>query len=227
MKIGIIFALKEELNELLKILTLKKETKKYDLTFYECTLDNKEIILVESGMGKVNSARAAQVLIDIMNVNYILNVGVAGSLDSNLKVCDIVVGEKLVQYDYDVEPLGYKKSEIPGIGVYINSDEYLLKLSKDIETETNTYFGIIASGDKFITDEEMSKKIASEYNAICCEMEGAAISQVCYLSKVPFIVIRAISDSINGNNELSFEEFLSISSKKVCDFVHKLLVKIG
>ena len=73
----------------------------------------------------------------------------------------------------------------------------------------------------------MSKKIASEYNAICCEMEGAAISQVCYLSKVPFIVIRAISDSINGNNELSFEEFLSISSKKVCDFVHKLLVKIG
>lgn len=227
MKIGIIFALKEELNELLKILTLKKETKKYDLTFYECTLDNKEIILVESGMGKVNSARAAQVLIDIMNVNYILNVGVAGSLDSNLKVCDIVVGEKLVQHDYDIKPLGYKKSEIPGIGVYINSDEYLLKLSKDIEAETNTYFGIIASGDIFITDEEMSKKIASEYNAICCEMEGAAISQVCYLSKVPFIVIRAISDSINGNNELSFEEFLSISSKKVCDFVHKLLVKIG
>ena len=227
MKIGIIFAMKEELDALLKVLTLKKEYEIFDLTFYECELDNKEIIMVESGIGKVNSARATQILIDNMKVDYIFNIGVAGAIDPGVSVCDIVIGEKLVQHDFDVTPFNYEKGQIPNVGKYIESDEYLVKLAKDIKTDSKVHTGVIASGDIFVNDPKMSNKINTKFNALCTEMEGASIAQVCYLSHVPFLVIRSISDSVNGNNELTYDDFLLLSSKMVAKFMKELLKKIG
>ena len=100
MKIGIIFAMKEELDALLKVLTLVKEYKIFDLTFYECELNNKQIVLVESGIGKVNSARTTQILIDNMNVDYIFNIGVAGSVSKNVGVCDMVIDKDNIKWYY-------------------------------------------------------------------------------------------------------------------------------
>ena len=226
MKIGIIFALKEELEALLKVLTLKKQYEIFDLTFYECELDNKEIVLVESGIGKVNSARTTQILIDNMKEDYIFNIGVAGAIDPGVSVCDVVIGEKLVQHDFDVTPFNYEKGQIPNVGKFIESDEYLVKLAKDIKTDSNVHTGVIASGDIFVNDPKMSNKINTKFNALCCEMEGASIAQVCYLSHIPFLVIRSISDSVNGTNELTYDDFLLLSSKMVAKFMKELLSKI-
>ena len=227
MKIGIIFALKEELEALLKVLTLKKQYEIFDLTFYECELDNKEIVLVESGIGKVNSARTTQILIDNMKVDYIFNIGVAGAIDPGVSVCDVVIGERLVQHDFDVTPFNYEKGQIPNVGKYIESDDYLVNLAKDIKTDSNVHVGVIASGDIFVNDPKMSNKIATKFDALCCEMEGASIAQVCYLSHIPFLVIRSISDSVNGTNELTYDDFLLLSSKMVAKFMNELLKKIS
>lgn len=227
MKIGIIFAMKEELNELLKILDLKKEYNIFDLTFYECNLDDKEIILTESGIGKVNAARTTQILIDNMKVDYIFNIGVAGGTNPSVSVCDIVVGENLVQHDFDITPFNHEKGYIPNVGTYIPCDEYLISLTKDINVDSKVYHGNIASGDIFITDKNMSSKISKKFNALCVEMEGASIAQVCYLSHIPFLIIRSISDSVNGNNELTYNDFLLLSSKIVSKFMKELLRKIG
>jgi len=226
MKIGIIFALKEELDALLKVLTLNKQYEIFDLTFYECELDNKEIVLVESGIGKVNSARTTQILIDNMKVDYIFNIGVAGAINPGVSVCDVVIGEKLVQHDFDVTPFNYEKGQIPNVGKFIESDEYLVNLARDIITDSKVHTGVIASGDIFVNDPKMSNKINTKFNALCCEMEGASIAQVCYLSHIPFLVIRSISDSVNGTNELTYDDFLLLSSKMVAKFMKELLSKL-
>ena len=221
--VGIIFAMREELNELLKILELQKEYKIFDLTFYECTFKDINCILVESGIGKVNASRTTQILIDNMNVDYIFNIGVAGSVSNDVKICDIVIGNRLVQHDFDLTPFNHEKGHIPNVGKYVQCDEYLLRIAKSIKI-SNCHTGVIASGDIFVQEMEMGKKINKKFDALCVEMEGAAIAQVCYLSRIPFLVIRSISDSPNkDNNEITFEEFLNKSSKKVAKYMKRIL----
>ena len=161
-----------------------------------------------------------------MKVDYIFNIGVAGAIDPGVSICDVVIGEKLVQHDFDVTPFNYEKGQIPNVGKFIESDEYLVNLAKDIKTDSNVHVGVIASGDIFVNDPKMSNKINTKFNALCCEMEGASIAQVCYLSHVPFLVIRSISDSVNGTNELTYDDFLLLSSKMVAKFMNELLSKI-
>ena len=226
-KIGIIFAMKEELDALLNDIEFVNEYKIFDLTFYECKYNDLSCILVESGIGKVNAARCTQILIDNMEVDYIFNVGVAGSIDNSVNICDIVIGNNLVQHDFDLTSFKHEKGYIPNVGKYINCDEYLIRLAKEIEIDNNVFFGTIASGDIFVTDKKMSEKISSKFNALCVEMEGASIAQVCYLSGIPFLVIRSISDSPNGSdNKLSYDDFLQVSSNTVASFMKKLLDKL-
>ena len=227
-KIGIIFAMKEELDELLKYLDLKNEYNIFDLKFYEGTINNNECVLVESGVGKVNAARSTQILIDNMKVDYIFNVGVAGGIDEDLNVCDIVIGEKLVQHDFDITAFDHDKGYIPNVGVYVDSDQYLVNIANTCNDDKsfNIKTGVIASGDIFCTEKWMSEKIRNKFNALCVEMEGASIAQVCYLSHIPFIIIRSISDVPNNDNVITYEEFLKISSKNVAKFVNRILEKL-
>jgi len=113
LKIGIIFAIEEELNAFKNLIKIDNEYKIFDLTFYECNINDIDCVLVQCGVGKVNAARTTQILIDNMKVEYIFNVGVAGGIDSSLKVGDIVIGEKLVQHDFDVTPFNYQKGANP------------------------------------------------------------------------------------------------------------------
>ena len=227
-RIGIIFAMKEELDSLLKYLKIEKEYNIFDLKFYEGMIHNNYCILTESGVGKVNSARCTQILIDNMDVDMIINIGVAGGISEKLKVCDIVIGEKLVQHDFDITAFNHEKGYIPNVGVYIDSDTYLVNIAKECinNKKYNVVSGIIASGDIFCTESWMSKKINTRFNALCVEMEGASIAQVCYLSNIPFIVIRSISDVPNNNNVLTYEEFLNESSKNVSNFIYEIIKNI-
>ena len=191
-------------------------------------IHNNYCILTESGVGKVNSARCTQILIDNMDVDMIINIGVAGGISEKLKVCDIVIGEKLVQHDFDITAFNHEKGYIPNVGVYIDSDTYLVNIAKECinNKKYNVVSGIIASGDIFCTESWMSKKINTKFNALCVEMEGASIAQVCYLSNIPFIVIRSISDVPNNNNVLTYEEFLNESSKNVSNFIYEIIKNI-
>ena len=229
-KIGVIFAMKEELDEVLKQVDSKNEFNVFGLDFYSVVFKDTECILVECGVGKVNAARTTQIMIDVMKVDYIINVGVAGGVSNSLNVCDIVIGEKLVQHDFDITAFDHAKGYIPNVGVYLNSDEYLLRIAekeKESFNETNFHKGVIASGDIFCTSEKMSKKINEKFNALCVDMEGASIAQVAYLSGVPFLVVRSISDIPNNNNKITYEEFLEESSKMVAKFLLSMIEKIS
>lgn len=226
-KIGIIFAMEEELNSLKEYFSIEKEYEIFDLKFYEASLNNLTCILVESGIGKVNAARTTQILIDNMKVDYIFNIGVAGGLDESLNVLDTVIGDKLVQHDFDITAFNHEKGYIPNVGTYIKCDEYLLDITKKANSDDSTIkIGTIASGDIFCTDINMSKKINKKFNALAVEMEGASIAQVCFLNHIPFLVIRSISDIPGKNNVLSYEEFLIKSSKRVALIMYNILKKL-
>lgn len=228
-KIGIIFAMNEELQELLKYLEIKNEYLIFDLKFYEGTINDIECVLVESGVGKVNAARCTQILIDNMKVEYIFNIGVAGGISDKLNICDIVIGQRLVQHDFDITAFNHQKGYIPNVGIFIESDEYLVNLADScIDTsDYNVLTGTIASGDIFCTEKWMSEKINKKFDALCVEMEGASIAQVCYLSHIPFLIIRSISDTPNNNNVITYEEFLEKSSQNVALFLMKILNKLN
>lgn len=222
LKVGIIFPMQEEIDALKKYLTIEKEYNIFELTFYEGILSGVHVVLVQCGVGKVNAARVTQILIDNIKVDYIFNIGVAGGVDESLSVGDIVLGEKLVQHDFDITAFDHEKGYIPSVGTYIDCDTYLLTVADSVlkKMEDVSYKrGVIASGDIFCTEIKMSQKINSKFNALCVEMEGASIAQVCYLAHVPFLIIRSISDVPNNNNAITYVEFL----EKSCEIVAKVM----
>ena len=224
--IGIIFAMQEELIELKKYLHINDEKKIYDLIFYEATLNNQNIILTESGIGKTNAARTTQILIDYYKPEAIFNIGVAGGIAKNLKVGDIIISTSLVQHDFDITAFNHPKGYIPNIGNNIPIDNRLLITTKTILDTNNISYkeGLIASGDIFCTKESMATKINTQFNALCVEMEGASIAQTAYLSKTPCLVIRSISDCPDNNNKVTYEEFLETSSNKVAQIMYAILI---
>ena len=227
-KIGIIAAMEEEMQQIKEIMEGISEKKIYNLTFYIGTISQKECIIVECGIGKVNAARTTQILIDNFDIEYIVNVGTAGATSRELNTTDVVIADKLIQHDFDITAFGHPRGYITGVGQYVNTDEKLVSKCKDVmnsidtNNEYNVFVGTVASGDMFCTDRNIADGLLSEFNAICVEMEGAAIGQICALDNVPFIVIRSISDSPNGNNNIQFDEYLKISSKRCATFLKEL-----
>ncbi len=231
MKIGIIAAEQEEFESILE--EMKEEDRKeiYELTFVKGKIKEKTCILVKGGVGKVNAARATQILIDNFKPDYIINVGVAGGLNPMLNIGDIVIGETLVQHDFDITAFGHTKGYIPGVGDKIYSDEYLInKIEEAIGNQEERVYnyekGVIASGDIFCTEIPMRDKIYAKFNAECVEMEGAAIAQVCSLCNVPFIVIRSISDTPNGKNEVTYQQFIELASKRCANILKEFLKEL-
>ncbi len=229
MKIGIIAAEQEEFEAILNIAKVEERKEIYELNFVKCKIKDKICVLVKSGVGKVNAARATQILIDNFKPDYIVNVGVAGGLNPMLSIGDIVIGETLVQHDFDITAFGHVKGYIPGVGEKIYADDYLVKKIEEAigNQEEKVYKyekGVIASGDIFCTAIPMRDKIYAKFNAECVEMEGAAIGQVCSLCNVPFVVIRSISDTPNGENEVTYEKFIKLASER-CANILKDFVK--
>ncbi|MBO5413136.1 MAG: 5'-methylthioadenosine/adenosylhomocysteine nucleosidase [Clostridia bacterium] len=221
--IGIIVAEVEEMEAVKEIMENVNSIDIYDLKIYTGKINNKDFLLVRSGVGKVNAARVAQIITDNFDLSYVINVGSAGSLNEDLKIGDIVLGETLVQHDFDVTAFGRDKGFIPETGKFFESDKNLLEKCKNIQIDNQKIFvGTIASGDTFLTDTTLKEKIKNDFNADCVEMEGAAIAQVCTLNKVPFIVIRSISDIPNGKNEIDFNEYLKLASKNCARFISQL-----
>ena len=231
MKIGIIVAEPEEHEAIEKIVEIKSKKVIFELMFTEAVIDSKEIILVKCGIGKVNAARTTQLLIDKYNPDYIIDVGVAGALNPMLEIGDIVIGETLVQHDFDITAFGHTKGYIPGIGERIYSDEELIgKFEQAIDNKKDRNYkiekGTIASGDIFCTEIPMKDKIYAKFNAQCVEMEGAAVAQVCDLCNKPFMVLRSISDKPNGENTVAFEQFIKPASEKCANLLREFFKEL-
>lgn len=223
MNIGIIAAEREEVNAVKQLIYNISEEKLSGLVFFKGLIANKNVVLVECGVGKVNSARACQCLIDYYKPDLILNIGVAGGIDSRLNIKDVVIADKLIQYDFDITKVGdYELGEICGLGKYFNCDERLIKLTNSLELDYKLITGIVGSADLFLSDSEKAKELNSKMGIVCVEMEGAAIAQVSQLNNIPFLVVRGISDVQNNNNKIDFNQYLKIVSVQVAKLILSL-----
>ena len=227
-KIGIVVAMQEELEAVKGILNEVEEKEIRRTRFIIGKLGQCNCIVVHCGIGKVNAAMATQSLIDNFDVEYIMNVGVAGSINDDLVVGDVVIGMHAVQHDFDITAFRHSKGYIPNIGENVKCDDSLIiKLQdsiKNLEDRSyNVKLGIVATGDIFCTDVDMKDKIRSKFNADVVDMECGAIAQVAYLNEIPFAVIRSISDSPNGKNETTFEENLQFACKRFANILKEFL----
>lgn len=210
--IGIILAMEEELNSILNELQSYETKEIKNIKFIESTINNNKIILALSGVGKVNSARCTQILIDLYNPNLIINTGVAGACTNNLKLLDIVVANKLYQHDFDITVFNHNLGYVPLIGDYNESEEELINdFINKTKDKYNIKKGAIASGDQFINTIEQKQKISENFGALCCEMESASIAQVAKLNNIQFLIIRVISDVLTNDSNKEYEDYLNAS----------------
>ena len=213
---GIIGAMEPEIEALLKLLQNKKEETKFGLTFYLGKLKNYEVVIVKCGVGKVNAGRTTQVLISEYSPKYIINTGIGGGLYQKLKIGDIVISTDLIQHDFDVTFLGYAKGYMctgennKEPTKYIADKELSEKIKKVLEKvggDRTLYCGRILTGDMFVSSKEKREELVKDFDGYCCEMEGAAIAQVASLNKVPFTVVRVISDLPSGKGPEDYNSF--------------------
>jgi adenosylhomocysteine nucleosidase len=217
MVLGIVAAMTEELENLIKTMDVESKEKKAEMTFYSGTLFNKKVVLVVCGIGKVNAAVCAQILIDGFNVDNVINVGIAGGIGENIYPGDVVVADNLVQHDMDTSAFGDRIGQIPRLDTYdFKCEEKLVSTAYEASrklNDVNGFVGRIVSGDQFIADIEKIKWLNKEFNAAACEMEGVSIAQVCHLNNIPFVVIRSISDNANNGAHMDYEKFKFVAVK--------------
>lgn len=202
--LGIIGAMDEEVSKLKSMLSDTKVTKKAGMEFCEGTLYGKNVVVVKSGIGKVNAAICAQILADIFKAEAIINTGIAGSLNDEINIGDIVLSRDALQHDMDTSAFGDPVGVIPRMDVSaFPGDEKLIALAKECCNEVlpqlQTFVGRVVSGDQFISDKAKKKWLTDTFHGYCTEMEGAAIAHAAYLNGIPFLVIRAISDKADDS----------------------------
>lgn len=228
-RIGIVGAMDCEVNDIKKEMTIERTEKIADMDFCIGKLAGHDVVVVKCGMGKVNAGICAQTLISQFNVKAVINSGAAGSLDSSLRIGDFIISVKTAQHDYDVSAIGFEVHEIPYTGkVFFEADEKLresaLKAVKDSAPDAKVLEGLIATGDLFISEDSQKISILADFpDAKCCEMEGGAIAQTCYLNGIPFVIIRAISDDTSGEQFIDhMEEIGRESANAVIEMIKGL-----
>lgn len=216
--IGIICAMDEELEEVLKLMKDTKKETKYNFIFFVGTINNEPCCAVKCGVGKVNSAICTQTLILIYKPNFILNIGVAGAIKENVNISDVIIGENVIQHDFDVSAFpGRQKGEICGINlVKIPCSKWLtqkiIKSTNKIK-DISIHQGTILTGDQFINSSEKLFELRKTFDGIACEMEAGSIGHVCYYNDVDFAIIRSISDRADKKSPVDFESFIKTSSR--------------
>ena len=225
-KIGIVIAMEEEFQAIENKIKEIKIHEEKGLKFFEGKIGKKECVIVKSGVGKVNAARTTQAMIDNFDIEYIINMGASGSIANDLNIGDIVIGKYVVQHDFDITAFGHNKGYITGVGDNVECDKKLIKMLEDVVRNNGKYkvkLGIVATGDIFCTDEIMKEKIHTKFDADVVDMECGAIAQTCYLDEIPFVVIRSVSDTPNGNNASTFDENLKLASKRCANILKEFL----
>ena len=210
--IGIIGAMADEVALLQKEMKAEEIIEKAGMRFHKGQLCGKDVVVVQSGIGKVNAALCAQILVDVFQVEILINTGIAGSLDAQIDIGDMVISTDAVQHDMDTTIFGDPLGQVPNMDTFsFPADEKLVELARKVNEETNpdiqTFTGRIVSGDQFISSKEIKEHLVSTFGAKCTEMEGAAIAHAAYLNKVSCVIIRAISDKADNSAEMDYPTF--------------------
>ena len=224
--LGIIAAMRVEAMELIGKMTEREERTISGVTFTSGKLCGRDAVIAVCGIGKVFAALCTQTMILTYHPDAIVNTGVAGTLTDKLSICDMALSVDLVQHDMDTSALGDPVGLISGINVvYLPADRRLVEtiLSPEVAGEVHIVSGTIASGDQFIGSGERKRWIVDSFGAIACEMEGAAVAQVCYVNKVPFAVLRAISDNADGTSCDDYPTFVEKAAHVSASIVERLI----
>lgn len=225
--IGIICAMQIEIDKINRAIENKTEETVSGISFTKGTLYGKEIVTAVCGVGKVFAAICAEAMIIKYNPDVIINTGVAGTLTDKLNICDVAVSEFVCQHDMDTSPLGDPVGLLSGINIVkIPADKLVAeKIAACVEKiGLKSLMGTIASGDQFINSADKKAYIAENFGAIACEMEGGSVGHVCYVNKVPFAVIRAISDGAGDDSHMDYPTFAGKAAEKSAEAV-KMFVK--
>ncbi len=211
-KIGIIGAMDVEIASLLESITDKEVTSAAGMEFQEGKMGDVPVVVVKSGVGKVNAAICTQILIDRFGVTHIINTGIAGSLDSRVDIGDVVISVDAIYHDVDVTVFGYSRGEVPGMDtIAFPSDPEFRELIKNAVVhaadDIRVFSGRVVSGDCFVSSRSVKEFIKKTTDGLCVEMEGAAVAQTAYVNRVPFVIVRFISDNAADNADKSYEEF--------------------
>ena len=224
--LGIIGAMDIEVEGIKNLLRDVLEEKISGITFVKGNLYGQDVVVAKCGIGKVFASICAQTMIMAFKPDIIINIGVAGGLEKTLDIGDVVIADAVVQHDMDTTPLGEPRGYLSEIGlVKIPADKNVyekLKKSAD-KLKIKAILGTIASGDAFVSDNETKRFIADSFGAAACEMEGAAIGQVCFVNSVPFGILRAISDSANGNANVDFPTFAKMAAQNSIKVIEEFI----
>lgn len=227
MKIGIIGAMEEEVTILREQLTELEQQTIGGCEFNIGRLDGVQVILLRSGIGKVNAAIATTILLEKFSPDYVINTGSAGGFNPSLNVGDIVISSEVRHHDVDVTVFGYEYGQVPGSPAAFLADTNLIEVAESCAKEiTNVQVvkGVIATGDSFMNDPERVAFVRGKFNNLeAVEMEGAAIAQVAQAFHTPFVVIRALSDIAGKQSDISFEQFLETAALHSTDLVSKMV----
>ena len=220
--IGIIGAMEEEVEKLKARMENVEITRKASMEFYAGTLEGKNVVVVRSGIGKVNAAVCTQILIDDFDAEVVINTGIAGSLNADINIGDLVISTDLVHHDMNAVAFGYPVGQIPQMETFsFKSDEALRKLAvqacRDVNPDIEVFEGRIASGDQFVADQGVKDEIVKQ---------GAAIAQAAYLNNVPFLVVRAISDKADGSAEVDYPTFEAMAVEHCVKMTLRILNQI-
>ena len=228
MKLGIIGAMRQEIETLLAAMTEREEEERGGSTYYSGLLRGLPVVVVQCGVGKVNAALSAQILCDCFGVTHLVNTGIAGSLNPKLDIGDLVVSTDAIYHDFDCTPFGYPPCRVPGMDAdAFPADRSLMELALSAAEAVNPghcALGRIASGDQFIASPERKDRIVSLTGAVCTEMEGAAIAHAACRNGVPFVILRAISDKADDSAQMDYPTFERIAAHR-CAEVTMLLAQ--
>ena len=232
MKIGIIGAMDVEVANLKEAMKTEREVVRAEMRFCEGTIGGTEVVVVQCGIGKVNAGLCVQILCDLFDVTHLINTGVAGSLDEEINVGDVVVSIDAMYHDMDVTGLGYVPGQVPQMDVLTFAADPMLreaavKACREAAPEIGVFEGRVVSGDQFICDRAKKNEIKKIFGGLCTEMEGAAIAQAAYVNGVPFVIVRAISDKADESVIVAYDVFEAQAARHCTSIIEHMVKSLS
>ena len=227
-KLAIMGAMEEEIEPLLAHFGEAKVTEYADNKYYEVSHNGLDIVIAYSKIGKVFASLTASTMIQKFGCDTLLFSGVAGGINPELKIGDLIIADKLCQHDLDITAFGHPHGYVPGGSVLVETTKSLRETAIEVANENgiNVIEGTIATGDQFVHSSERKEFIQKTFNADALEMEGASVAVVCDSLNIPFFILRAISDTADGGADIDFDEFLKSSAKNSADYLVKIVNKL-
>jgi len=227
-KIAIMGAMPEEIAPLLEKVENINRVEYAKNSYYEATYKGKELVIAYSKIGKVFSSLTAATLIEKFSCEKLLFSGVAGAINPELHIGDLIIANKLCQHDLDISIFGHDYGFVPEGAKFVETDKALRDIAKEVakKNELSLIEGTIATGDQFVASNDRKAFIAKNFQADALEMEGASVAVVCDALEVPFFILRAISDTANDDAEMDFDAFMVSSAKISANFILDMVEKI-